>query len=311
VTDRKLISLVVPAFNEAAGIQSAVQVLAAVLKDTAYAAEIVVVDDGSLDATFDKAAALSGLGVAISVLRLSRNFGKEAALLAGLRHAKGSAVITIDADLQHPPALIPKMIAAWDAGAMVVHGVKRYRGEESWLATVRANVVNALLTRMGEIDLQKSSDFKLLDRRAVDILTRQMPEWNRLYRGLASWIGLPQCTLEFDVEPRRTGQSAWSLRSLMGLTLTAMVSFSSAPLRVISFLGLLTFILGATVGTEALWSRVHGISTSGFTTVIITLLLIGSFIMISLGVIGEYIAKIYEEVKRRPDFIIERSSETP
>jgi glycosyltransferase involved in cell wall biosynthesis len=132
------------------------------------------------------------------VLRLSRNFGKEGAMLAGLEAARGAAVITIDADLQHPPSLIPAMLAEWRAGAKVVHGVKRDRGDEPWLSTLRARLVNALITRLGGIDLRNASDFKLLDRAVVEILTRRLPEHGRFYRGLANWIGFPQVELGLD-----------------------------------------------------------------------------------------------------------------
>jgi glycosyltransferase involved in cell wall biosynthesis len=311
VTPARLLSIVVPAYNEAEGIEAACTTLARIGTSTGYACEIIVVDDGSRDATFERASALRGLPATVRVIGLSRNFGKEAALLAGLRRAAGDAVITIDADLQHPPSLIPAMVLAWERGSKVVHGIKRSRGDESFVATWRAALVNRLLTHLGEVHLQRSSDYKLLDRAAVDVVAHQMTERMRLYRGLAEWVGFPQTTLEFDVAPRLHGQSAWSLRSLLGLTLTALVSFSSAPLRLVSLLGLLTFLLGAGIGGEALWSWVHGRSTSGFVTVIMTLLLIGSFIMISLGIIGEYIAKIYEEIKRRPEYIIGRCSDPP
>lgn len=307
--NNKLLSVVVPACNESAGIQIAIRTLAGVLDNLPYAHEIIVVDDGSRDDTFARAAAMADAGFAVRAFRLSRNFGKEAALLAGLQRARGGAVITIDADLQHPPSLIPDMVAAWERGAKVVHGVKRSRGDEHWWETARAKLVNAMLERLGGIDVQSSSDFKLLDRVAVNVLTQHLPERKRFYRGLADWIGFEQVTLKFDVAPRQQGKSAWSLRSLIALALTATISFTSAPLRIVSILGLLTFLLGAGVGTEALWSWFHHVAVSGFMTLIATLLLLGSFIMISLGVIGEYIAKIYDEIKQRPAFIIDGSHE--
>lgn len=303
---RKLLSVVVPAFNEAAGIQSAIRTLAGVLEPLGYRYEVVVVDDGSRDHTFERAAALVDAGLPVRAIRLSRNFGKESALLAGLHHADGDAVITIDADLQHPPALIPEMVRAWEQGARIVHGVKRDRGDESKLSTARAYMVNKLITALGGIDVRNSSDFKLLDRAAVSVLTRSVTERSRFYRGLATWIGFTQATLEFDVARRESGKSGWTLRSLISLSLTAMVSFTSAPLRIVSILGVLTFLLGAAVGSDAVISWIKGQAVSGFTTIIITLMLIGSFIMISLGVIGEYIAKIYDETKQRPGFIIDR-----
>jgi polyisoprenyl-phosphate glycosyltransferase len=305
----KLISVVVPAFNEAAGIQSAIRTLAGVLEPLGYRYEIVVVDDGSRDDTFMQAAELVDTGLPVRAIRLSRNFGKEAALLAGLHNAHGDAVVTIDADLQHPPALIPDMIHAWEQGARIVHGVKRSRGDEQWSSTARAYVANKLITALGGIDVRNSSDFKLLDRAAVNVLTQSVPERSRFYRGLANWIGFTQVTLEFDVARREAGQSGWTLSSLISLSLTAMVSFTSAPLRIVSILGVLTFLLGFAVGTDAVISWFQGVAVSGFTTIIITLMLIGSFIMISLGVIGEYIAKIYDETKQRPAFIIDRIRE--
>ncbi|MEP7314762.1 MAG: glycosyltransferase family 2 protein, partial [Pseudomonadota bacterium] len=275
MSDRKLLSIVVPAFNEAQGIQRAIRTMTETVTLLAYDHEFIVIDDGSRDRTFDQAAALSVEGMPVRALRLSKNFGKEAALLAGLQHARGDLVVTIDADLQHPPSLIPSMVRAWEQGAKVVHGVKRDRGQESWFATLRASIINSILTRMGGVDVRSSSDFKLLDRVVVDVLTRQLPERKRFYRGLAHWLGYAQVTLQFDVAPRAQGASGWSLRSLFGLALTALVSFTSLPLRIVSVLGVLTFLLGVVVGGDALWSWIRGEAVSGFVTMIITLLLIG------------------------------------
>ena len=301
-----LLSVVMPAFNEAAGIQTAIQTVGSVLGASRYSYEIVVVDDGSHDDTFTLAAAMCDAGLRVRAIKLSRHFGKEAALLAGLQHAHGDAVITIDADLQHPPSLIPSMIDAWERGTKVVHGVKRSRGDESWWSAARAKIVNAMITSLGGVDVRDSSDFKLLDRAAVDLLTNYMPERKRFYRGMAGWIGLSQASIEFDVAPRRRGKSGWSLRSLLALSLTALISFTSAPLRIVSILGVVTLFLGVAVGADALWSWFRGVSVSGFVTTIMTILIIGSFTMISLGVIGEYIAKIYDEIKQRPVFVVDR-----
>ena len=304
--DGPLLSVVMPAFNEAAGIQTAIQTVGGVLGELRYSYEIVVVDDGSHDDTFALAVAMCDAGLRVRAIKLSRHFGKEAALLAGLQHAQGDAVITIDADLQHPPSLIPSMIDAWERGTKVVHGVKRSRGDESWWSAVRAKMVNALITRLGGVDVRDSSDFKLLDRAAVDLLTNYMPERKRFYRGLAGWIGLSQAFIDFDVAPRRRGKSGWSVRSLLALSLTALISFTSAPLRIVSILGLATLLLGVALAADALWSWFRGVAVSGFATIIMTILIIGSFTMISLGVIGEYIAKIYDEIKQRPVFVIDR-----
>ncbi len=303
---KKLISIVLPAYNEGAGIQKTIRTLNTLFEQiSGYQLEMVIVDDGSRDNTYARAAEMVDQGFPVRAIRLSRNFGKEAALLAGLSNAHGDAVLTIDADLQHPPALIPDMLRAWESGAKVIHGVKRDRGDEPFMSTLRAAVVNKLLTALGGIDVRNSSDFKLLDRVVVDVLTRQLPERSRFYRGLADWVGFPSVTLKFDVAERETGQSGFSLKSLLSLTLTAMVSFTSLPLRIVSIMGVLTFILGLGVGSDALHSWIRGEAVSGFVTMIFTLLIIGSFIMISLGVIGEYIAKIYDELKQRPTFIVD------
>ncbi|MCZ8131453.1 MAG: glycosyltransferase family 2 protein [Steroidobacteraceae bacterium] len=308
---RPLLSIVIPAHDEEHGIPWMIRAVADVMARLAYPYEIVVVDDGSRDATFERAAECAHAGVTVRAIRLSRNFGKEAALCAGLEAARGAAVITIDADLQHPPSTIPRMVEAWERGARIVHGVKRSRGDERWYATARAKLVNALIGRLGGIELRNASDFKLLDRQVVDVLVHELPERHRFYRGLAQWIGFEQACVEFDVAPRRVGVSHWSLSGLVGLAWTATVSFSAAPLRVVGYLGVLTLLMGLVIGGEAIWSWANGIAVSGFATTIMTLLLIGSFVMISLGVIGEYIAKIYDEIKHRPPYVVACRREPP
>lgn len=300
------VSVVLPAHNEARGIGRAVQVLSAILGDAAASFEIIVVDDGSRDRTFEAAAALCPQYPHLRVLSLSRNFGKEAALLAGLTAAAGRAVITMDADLQHPPALIPTFLEHWRNGAKVVHGVKEDRQTDSFSQRLRARVFNALLTRLGGFNCSNCSDYKLLDREVVDILTTRMPERNRLYRGLASWVGFRQETVGFVVAERLDGASRFSLKALMALATTALVSFSTIPLRIVTVLGALTLLLGVGVAAEAFWSWIHDQAVSGFMTLIMTLLIIGSSIMISLGIIGEYVGRIYEELKARPVFLVER-----
>jgi glycosyltransferase involved in cell wall biosynthesis len=302
-----LVSVVLPAHDEAAGIERAVRVVGGVLDGCAPRWEIVVVDDGSRDGTFERLAALAATEPRVKALRLSRNFGKEAALLAGLRAARGDAVVTMDADLQHPPALIPAMVERWRGGAKVVDGVKRSRATDGALTRWRARVFNRLITRLGGVDLENASDFKLLDRMVVQAIARELPERQRFYRGLSEWVGYTRESLPFDVEERLDGQGKWTLPKLVDLAMTALLSFTSAPLRVVTCLGLLTMVFGLYVAGDALVSRYRGIAVSGFATTIITLLIIGSFIMISLGIIGEYIAKIYDEIKARPAYLVERS----
>jgi polyisoprenyl-phosphate glycosyltransferase len=303
----ELLSIVIPAHNEAAGIARALDVIGAVASGCGMDWEIVVVDDGSPDDTFARVSERSRTDPRIKGLRFSRNFGKEAALLAGLRAARGDAVVTIDADLQHPPDLIPRMIDEWRKGYKVVDAVKRSRETDSAVARLRARLFNAVLSRLGGIDVQNSSDFKLLDRVVVDAVARGLPERQRFYRGLSGWVGYSHVSIPFDVQPRADGEGKWTLWKLADLATTATVSFTSAPLRIVTVLGSIALAFGFAVGAEALIGWFRGQAISGFTTTIITVLILGSFIMISLGIIGEYIAKIYDEIKLRPPYLVEAS----
>ena len=301
------VSVVMPAYNEAAGLPKAVSTISDILRDCVKDWEIVIVDDGSTDSTFDTISSLSADDSRVKGLQLSRNFGKEAALLCGLKAAAGDVVITIDSDLQHPPKLIPTMLEEWRKGAMVVHAVKRSRERDSMAARLRALMFNKVLSNMSEIDLNNSSDFKLLDRLIVNTLIRELPERQRFYRGLTGWIGYPAASVEFDVESRESGEGKWSGIRLIDLAVTAIVSFTSAPLRIVTILGFATLLLGAIVGADAIVSWALGKAVSGFTTTITTLLIVGSFIMISLGILGEYVAKIYDEIKMRPLYFVQET----
>jgi glycosyltransferase involved in cell wall biosynthesis len=300
-----LVSVVVPAHNEAPGIAHAIEVIGGVLDRCGVRWELIVVDDGSRDGTFARVAEIARRDVRVKGVRFSRNFGKESALFAGLNYAVGDAVITIDADLQHPPALIPQMIERWRGGARVVDAVKRSRDTDGALTRLRARLFNALLSRLGGLHLENASDFKLLDRVVVDAIARMLPERRRFYRGLTEWVGYERVALPFDVAERDSGQGKWSLWKLVELALTALISFTSAPLRIVTVLGFCTLAFGFVVGAEALIGWARGFAISGFTTTIATLLIIGSAIMISLGIIGEYIAKIYDEIKARPAYLVE------
>ncbi len=300
-----MLSVVLPARNEAQSLDRVLEQLAASLKPCNVSYELVVVDDGSRDGTFEKIASLRAKHPTLKGIRFSRNFGKEAAILAGLRAAKGSAMVTMDADLQHPPELIPEMLNKWREGARVVHAIKQERPCDNFITRWRAAFFNGLLTRLGGINMRDASDFKLLDRAVVDVIVLRLLERNRFYRGLAGWVGFNQVSIPFAVNARNAGESKGSWASLLDLASSALVSFSSAPLRIITLLGFITLVFGSVVSADALWSWWRGHSVSGFATIILTLLMLGSFIMISLGIIGEYIAKIYEELKARPPYIVE------
>jgi glycosyltransferase involved in cell wall biosynthesis len=299
-----LLSVVMPAHNEESGLAHSIDVVRSQLDALGIAWEIIIVDDGSRDATFGRIGEAAAADARIKGLRLSRNFGKESALLAGLRASAGDAVITLDADLQHPPALFPRLLDAWRDGAKVVDAVKRSREIDTWTTRARARLFNALASRLGGINLKNASDYKLLDREVVDIITTEIPERHRFYRGLCDWVGFEHRTVEFDVEDRASGEGKWTTLGLIELAMTATISFTSAPLRLVTILGVFTLLFGLFVATEAIIGWLSGRAVSGFTTTIITLLILASTIMISLGIIGEYVAKIYDEIKLRPPYLV-------
>ena len=303
---KSLLSIILPAHNEEGGIQHAVDEIGKVIQTCNIAYEFIVIDDGSRDNTYSKVCELiDQKNYVIKAIKFSRNFGKEAAILAGLKNAAGDIVITMDADLQHPPEIIPEMIQAWEQGAHIVSAVKENRSQDRFIARFRAGIFNGILTRLGGIDIRNSSDFKLLDREVVDVIVHQIPERIRFYRGLADWIGYQQTTIPFTVANRNNGEGKWSTWGLIELATTAIVSFTSVPLRIITILGCITLVFGFVVAIDALWGWFNNQAVSGFVTIIMTLLLLGSFIMISLGIVGEYIAKIYDEIKARPSYLVE------
>jgi glycosyltransferase involved in cell wall biosynthesis len=214
-------------------------------------------------------------------------------------------VITIDADLQHPPALIPEMVRSWRNGAKVVNGVKR-SGFAGTHDLGRA-LFNASMGYLANLDLKDASDFKLLDRLVVDAIVDDIPERARFYRGLTYWVGYEQVTIPFEVAPRAGGETKWSHWGLVKLAASALISFTVVPLRIVTALGLATLLLGLVVGTDAVVSWSRGAAVSGFATIVITLCFIGSSIMLSLGIIGEYIGRIFHETKRRPAYLIDTS----
>ena len=203
------LSIVIPAFNESSGLPRALDTIKTIAAKASDNYEIIVVDDGSTDDTPCLIDTAHTRSPEIKGIILSRQFGKEAALYAGLKHSSGKAVVTLDADLQHPPELIPEMLEHWHNGAEIVHGVKQDRGADSLRQRLTSAVYNGVFSRLSGFDLRGSSDFKLLDRRVVDVLTKQLPESGRFYRGLSAWVGYQQATVPFDVAPRKAGESHW------------------------------------------------------------------------------------------------------
>lgn len=308
ISDERLVSIVIPVYNEASAIENTLKEVNTALSKAGIMHEMIVIDDGSSDDTYNVLQSLSQQLNGLKAIRFSRNFGKEAALLAGLKAADGDAVVTMDGDLQHPPATIPALVEKWRQGYKVVHAVKESRDCDSWFVKWRASLFNGIFNMLGGMNLKNSSDFILMDRVAKDIIVNYLPERMRFYRGLSHWIGFEQAIVHFKVAERKyEGQSKWSPVMLFNLAITALVSFSGTPLRIITGLGLLVLFLGLVVGIDALISWYSGTAISGFATIVGTLLIIGSFIMISLGIIGEYLARIYEELKARPICVIQDS----
>lgn len=300
-----MVSVVLPAYNEEKMIKKAAETIGGILKKEKIDYEIVFVDDGSKDATWMEIENAGKEDEHVNGVHFSRNFGKESAMMAGLENAGGDCVVVMDCDLQHPPETIVEMYRLWQQGYEVVEGVKRTRGKESVFHKMSAGMFYKMISKAVKIDMSHASDFKLLDRRAVEALL-EMPERNAFFRALSSWIGFKTVSVEFDVHEREVGESKWSTKSLIRYAISNIVSFSSAPMMLVGFTGILGFLFAVILGIQTLVNYFSGNAVEGFTTVILLILIMGSFILMGMGVIGYYIAKIYEEVKCRPRYIISK-----
>ena len=298
-----LLSVILPSFNEEASVPRAADTVTAILAAAGIKHEVIFVDDGSRDGTWAAIQAQTSRFPQVRGVRFSRNFGKEAAIFAGLAQAKGDCAVVMDCDLQHPPEKVVEMYRLWQKGFQVVEGVKADRGKENPLHTIAAKSFYSMISRATGIDMSRASDFKLLDRRAVDTLLA-MREKNAFFRALSSWIGFSTAQVEFEVQPRLEGESKWSIRSLVRYAVTNIASFSTAPLQLVTLLGVVVFVCSVVLGLHSLWQKLTGHALEGFTTVILLQLIIGSILMICLGIIGYYISKIYEEIKDRPRYIV-------
>lgn len=298
-----MLSVILPAYNEEKMIAVAAETLAGILDEAQIPFELLFINDGSRDGTWQEICSARERDERVCGVCFSRNFGKEAAMFAGLEKARGDCCVVLDCDLQHPPEKIVEMYRLWEQGYEVVEGIKHDRGEESGFHRFAAGSFYGLMSRATGIDMASSSDFKLLDRKVVDTLNA-MPERNVFFRALSFWVGFKKTEVTYDVRERTAGESKWSTRSLIKYAITNIGSFSSAPLHLITVMGFITLIVAVVFGIVALVQKLTGTALGGFTTVILLLLFIGSLIMISLGIIGYYIARIYEEIKGRPRYII-------
>ncbi len=300
-----MLSIVIPAYNEEKMILKTTEVVSGIMEREKIPFELVFVNDGSKDQTWEMIEKAAEKNSHVTGIRFSRNFGKESAIFAGLANAEGDCIAVMDCDLQHPPETLVEMYRLWEQGYEVIEGVKKSRGKESILHRASAGMFYKIMSKAVQIDMSRASDFKLMDRKAVEALL-SMPERNAFFRALSSWVGYRTTSVEFDVQERTEGESKWSTWSLIKYAVRNIVGFSSAPLQMITVAGVLTLLLAVVLGIQSLVKYFCGHALEGFTTVILLLLIIGSLIMLSLGVIGIYIAKIYEEVKGRPRYFIAR-----
>lgn len=303
-----LISYIVPVYNEEQVIQDFIAALIETLQTLSFSYEIILVDDGSQDNTLSIVYQLRSQ-YNLRYLRFSRNFGKENALTAGLALAKGNAVILMDADFQHPLTLIPEFISQWQAGYDMVYGVRKDRGDETWLKRVCAGGFYRLTSKITRVHIPANAgDFRLLDRKVVDAL-QNLPERNRFMKGLYSWVGFKQIAIPFEVQPRASGKTHWNYCSLLDLAITGITSFSAFPLRLIALGG---GIIASCTLLYALWiilsTLLFGIITPGWATIVTAIMFFGGLQLFAIGVVGEYIGRVFDEVKQRPHYIIDEKA---
>lgn len=299
------LSVVLPAYNEELMVGKTCRVLAQVLTEAQIPYELVVVNDGSRDRTWEEIQKAGERDANVTGVLFSRNFGKEAAIFAGLAQAGGDVVAVMDCDLQHPPQTLIEMYRLWQDGYEVIEGVKSDRGKEGFLHKECAGFFYDIMSKATKVNMKDASDFKMLDRKAVDSIL-SMPERNMFFRATSTWVGYKTISVEFEVQEREAGVSKWSPWTLVKYAFTNIVAFTTFPLQFVTITGVVCFICSLVLMIYSLIQYFAGSAVEGYTTLLMVLLLVGSAMMISLGIIGYYIAKIYEEVKRRPRYIISK-----
>lgn len=301
-----MLSVIIPAYNEESSVERAYYTISEILKNAEIKHEIIFIDDGSTDNTYKNIKKLAEKEKNIHGLHFSRNFGKEAAISAGLASSTGECVVVIDCDLQHPPEKIVEMYRLWQEGYEIVEGIKKSRGRESKMHGFAAKSFYSIISRVVGFDMTNASDFKLLDRKVVDILNR-IPERKGFFRAISFWVGYHKTTVEFEVKERLEGSSKWSGIGLMKYAVSNISAYSTAPMQIVTVLGVAMLIITAIFSVWSLIDKICGRALEGMTTVIIILIFIGSIMMISLGIIGYYVARIYDEIKGRPKYIVSSS----
>lgn len=299
-----VLDVVIPVYQEESHIVNSINVIKDILDSAKIKHKFILVDDGSKDNTWLSLKMLADTNHNVTAIRLSRNFGKEAAICAGIQYSEGDMLVVMDSDLQHPPSLIPEMVRIWrEEGYDVIEGVKKTRGKENKLYGFCANLFYKFIYQTSTIDLRNASDFKLLDKKVI-MAWRSMEEKTTFFRGMSAWVGYTRKQILFDVQDRVDGNTKWSMIRLIKLAINAITSYTTIPLQFISILGVILLAISIVLGIQTIIMKLIGNALDGFTTVIILILLIGSCIMISLGIIGIYLAKIYHEVKGRPRYLV-------
>ncbi|MDJ0555378.1 MAG: glycosyltransferase family 2 protein [Microcoleaceae cyanobacterium MO_207.B10] len=306
--DKIEVSIIVPCYNEAPNIDYLFERLISVLESLKITYEIVCINDGSQDNTLQLLIAHHQKNSAIKILNFSRNFGKEIALTAGLDYTIGDAVIPIDADLQDPPELIIQLINKWREGYDVVYATRRSRQGETWLKQFTAHKFYEIIQRLTPVKIPPNTgDFRLMDRKVVEAL-KQLPENNRFMKGLFSWVGYKQTSILYDRKPRFKGQTKWNYWQLWNLAIQGITAFSSLPLKIWSYIGisisLISFIYASFLVIRTL---VLGIDVPGYASLMVAVLFLGAMQLVSLGILGEYLGRVHDEVKKRPLYLVRES----
>jgi dolichol-phosphate mannosyltransferase len=299
-------SLIVPIYNEEETILAMYDRAGAVMDQLDGSAELILVNDGSRDRSLSLLRDLHQKDPRVSYISLARNFGHQIAVTAGLNFVRGQAVIVLDADLQDPPELIPRLIEKWQQGYQVVYAQRTQRRKESWVKRLPAYLFYRLLRRLADVDIPPDTgDFCLMDRRVVDILNA-MPERNRYIRGLRSWAGLQQTSIRFERDPRFAGEVKYTFGKSLSLAANGLVSFSRLPLRLSTYIGLAAAAAAVLMAVLVLYWRIVSPSSplTGFATIMIAIFFLGAVQLVSIGILGEYVGRIYEEVKGRPLYVL-------
>jgi glycosyltransferase involved in cell wall biosynthesis len=302
---RPTLSLIIPVYNEREVLPLCLQRISAIVEGLDISTELVFVDDGSKDGSTDYLIGYDGRKPPCSVIRFSRNFGKEAALTAGIDHARGDAVIILDADLQDPPELIPQMLDHWRQGVDVVLMQRRTRAGESWLKRTSAHLFYRLLQSLSRAEIPvDTGDFRLMSRRAVDAL-KGLQERNRFMKGLFAWVGMPTVVMQYDREARAAGSSKWDYFGLFHLAIEGITSFSTSPLRWTVVIGFAAAVLGGLFGLWIVFkAMIFGDPARGYPSLISVITFLGGVQLLAIGIVGEYVGKTYIESKQRPNYIV-------